>query len=62
MGAEAAITLLEHTASDLQQLARHNKGRVACRILAIAHIMDGASRSEAAQLSTAVEFQASVAE
>jgi len=50
MGAEVAITLLEHTASDLRQLARHNKGRVACRILAIAHIMDGASRSEAAQL------------
>jgi len=50
MGAEVAITLLEHTASDLRQLARHNKGRVACRILAIAHIMDGASQSEAAQL------------
>ena len=50
MGAEVAITRLEHTASDLRQLARHSKGRVACRMLAIAHIMDGASRSEAAQL------------
>lgn len=50
MGAEIAITRLEHTATDLRQQARQFVGQVACRMMAIAHVLDGLSRSEAAVL------------
>lgn len=50
MGAEVAITRLEHTAVELRQRARRSEGQVACRMMAIAHVLDGLSRSEAAQL------------
>lgn len=50
MGTEVAITRLEHTAVELRQWARQCEGRVACRLMAIAHVLAGLSRSEAAQL------------
>jgi len=50
MGTEIAITRWDYTAVELRQRARQCEGRVACRMLAIAHVLDGLSRSEAAQL------------
>ena len=50
MDAEITITRLEHTAVELRRQAREHEGRVACRILAIAPVLDGLSRREAAQL------------
>ena len=49
MGA-VAVTRLEHSAAELRAQARLcADGRRACRILAIAMILDGASREEAAR-------------
>ncbi len=50
MGVAIAVTRRDHSASDLRTLARNEAGVVACRILAIAHLLDGASRAEAAAL------------
>jgi transposase len=49
MGAKIEVTRLELSAAQLRRLAsRSADGRVACRILAIAHVLEGASRAEAA--------------
>ena len=49
MGQAVRITRLEHSAGELRQAAsRCGNGRIACRILAIAHVLDGVSRAEAA--------------
>ena len=48
MGVAIAITRRDQSASDLRTLARREAGAVACRILAIAHLLDGASRADAA--------------
>ncbi len=48
MGMAIAVSRLDHSASELRGLARSAAGAVACRILAIAHVLDGASRAEAA--------------
>jgi transposase len=45
-----AVTRRDRSASDLHALARSEAGAVVCRILAIAHVLDGASRAEAAAL------------
>ncbi len=50
MGVAIAVTRLGHTPSELRGLAKGQDGAVACRILAIAHVLDGASRAEAAAL------------
>ena len=50
MGREVAITRVEHTAADLRRAAWLHPGPVACRLLAIAHVLDGLSRAEAARL------------
>ncbi len=50
MGMAVAVTRRDRSASDLRTLARSEAGAVACRILAIAHVLDGASRAEAAAL------------
>ena len=51
MGAVVAVTREEPSAAELrQQAARCGDGRVACRMLAIAHVLDGRSRAEAARL------------
>ena len=50
MGAAVKITRLDHSAAALRREAsRCGDSRVACRMLAIAHVIDGASRAEAAQ-------------
>ena len=50
MGAAVKITRLDHSAAELRREAsRCGDSRVACRILAIAHVIDGASRAEAAE-------------
>ena len=50
MGAAVMITRLDRSAAELRREAsRCGDGRVACRMLAIAHVIDGASRAEAAQ-------------
>jgi transposase len=50
MGAAVAVTRLELSAAELRREAsRCDDGRVACRLLAIAHVLDGASRTDAAQ-------------
>lgn len=48
MGVAIAVSRLDHSASELRSLARSAAGAAACRILAIAHVLDGASRAEAA--------------
>ena len=50
MGLAITVTRLEHTAAELRSLAKGQDGAVACRTLAIAHILDGASRAQAAAL------------
>jgi transposase len=50
MGQAVAITRTDLSASDLRAAAvRSGGGRVACRLLAIALLLDGASRQEAAE-------------
>jgi len=51
MGVAVTITRLEHSVPELRGMAaRSVDGAVACRLLAIAHVLDGASRAEAAAL------------
>ncbi len=51
MGAVVAVTREESSAAELRQgAAGCGDSRVACRMLAIAHVLDGRSRTEAAQL------------
>ena len=50
MGVSIAVTRRDHSAAELRSLARTEVGAVACRILAIAHVLDGASRADAAAL------------
>ena len=45
-----SVTRLDHSSAELRGLARVEAGAVAGRILAIAHVLDGASRAEAAAL------------
>lgn len=50
MGRGIEVTRLDVPASTLrQQASRCDNGRVACRILAIAHVLEGASRTAAAE-------------
>ena len=52
MGKPIEITRLDFTAAKLRELAAHERdGAVVRRLLAIAMILDGASREEAAQLN-----------
>ena len=48
MGVAVVVTRLDQSSAELRSLARNEAGAVACRILAIAHVLDGASRAEAA--------------
>jgi transposase len=48
MGVAIGVTRLDYSSAELRSLARHEAGAVACRTLAIAHVLDGASRAEAA--------------
>lgn len=49
MGVKIEVTRLELSARELRQRAwRCGDGRVACRVLAIAEVLEGASRTEAA--------------
>jgi len=48
MGVAIGVTRLDHSPAELRSLARNEAGAVACRILAIAHVLDGASRADAA--------------
>lgn len=49
MGRGIEVTRLDLSAAGLRQRAsRCRDGRVACRVLAIAHVLEGASRAEAA--------------
>jgi hypothetical protein len=51
MGVEIAIARLDHSVAELRRRAvACEDGRVACRMLAIAHVLDGCSRAEAAEL------------
>lgn len=50
MGVAVSVTRLDHSSAELRSLARVEAGALACRILAIAHVLDGASRAEAAAL------------
>ena len=51
MGARIEVTRKEHSAVELRpQAAGCGDGRMACRMLAIAHVLDGLSRAKAAQL------------
>ena len=50
MGVAVSVTRLDYSAAELRSLARVEAGAVACRILAIAHVLDGTSRAEAAAL------------
>ena len=50
MGVAVSVTRLDHWSVELRSLARVEAGAVACRILAIAHVLDGTSRAEAAAL------------
>ena len=50
MVAAVAITRLDHTAADLREAAKHTDDAVAARrLLALALVLDGKSRSEAAE-------------
>ena len=49
MGRGIEVTWLDLSATELRQRAsRCGDGRVACRVLAIAHVLEGASRAAAA--------------
>ena len=48
MGVAIAVTRRELSSAELRTLARSETGAVACRILAIAHLLEGASRAGAA--------------
>ncbi len=48
MGVSIAVTRRDYSAAELRSLARTEMGAVACRILAIAHVLDGVSRADAA--------------
>ena len=48
MGVAIGVTRRDHSPAELRSLARNEAGSVACRILAIAHVLDGASRADAA--------------
>jgi len=48
MGVSIAVTRRDQSAAELRSLARIEVGAVACRILTIAHVLDGASRADAA--------------
>ena len=49
MGVAVTITRFEHSVAELRGIAvRSVDGAVACRLLAIAHVLQGASRAEAA--------------
>src|SRR5258707_14620981 len=49
MGRQIEVTRLELSAAKLRRVAsRSQDGRVACRVLAIAHVLEGSSRSDAA--------------
>ena len=49
MGRGIEVTRLDLSALELRQRAsRYRDGRVACRVLAISHVLEGASRAEAA--------------
>jgi transposase len=49
MGRKIEVTRLEFSAPKLRRLAsRSQDSRVACRVLAIAHVLEGSSRSDAA--------------
>ena len=50
MGAAIVVSRLDYSASELRSLARSEAGLVACRIFAIAHVLEDASRLEAAAL------------
>jgi putative transposase len=51
MGRGIAVTRLEFSAAELRQRASQCRdGRVACRVLAIAHVLEGASRAAAASI------------
>ncbi len=50
MGVAVSVTRLDHSAAELRSVARVEAGAVACRILAIAHVLEGTSRAEAAAL------------
>ncbi len=50
MGLAVGITRLDRSAVELRrEVSRCEDGRVACRMLAIAQVLDGVSRNEAAQ-------------
>ncbi len=49
MGRAVEITRRELSAGDLRVAARSADGRVACRLLAVAHLLEGARRTEAAE-------------
>lgn len=50
MGTAVDVSRLDLSSSDLRrEAARCGEGRVACRMLAIAQVLDGASRTEAAE-------------
>jgi transposase len=52
MGQPIGITNLEHSAGDLRRLAsREKRGEVVRRLLALAMILEGHSRTEAAQMN-----------
>jgi len=52
MGQSIAITRTEHSASDFRRLAsRENDGQVVRRLLALAMVLDGHSRTDAAQMN-----------
>jgi putative transposase len=52
MGQAIAMTNLDHTAADLRRLmSKHKDGAVVRRLLALALILEGKSRTEAAQQS-----------
>src|SRR5260370_41391622 len=49
MGRQIEVTRLDLSAAKLRRVAsRSQDGRVACRILAIAHVLEGSSRADAA--------------
>lgn len=48
MGVSIGVSRLDHSSAELRGLARSEAGAVACRMLAIAHVLDGVSRTEAA--------------
>ena len=46
MGVAVSVTRLDHWSVELRSLARVEAGAMACRILAIAHVLDGTSRAD----------------